>query len=123
MRREYYLSQPPAVEVYQVRDGTDIILRKNIKITEKEEENGEKVSVWECDEVQHRTKKTVTLEEVEKNSEYWWNVANGTENEEMEEENTPTIKERLETLERQQEITDSALQDLIISTMALEGGE
>lgn len=41
----------------------------------------------------------------------------------MEEENTPTIKERVEALERQQEITDSALQDLIISTMALEGGE
>ena len=122
MRREYYLSQPPVVEVYQVRNGTDIILRKNIEITEKEEENGEKVSAWECDEAQYRTKKTVTLDEAEKNSEYWWNVANGMEKEEAE-ESEPTIKERLEALERQQEITDSALQDLIISTMALEGGE
>lgn len=122
MRREYYLSQPPAVEVYQVRNGTDIILRKNIEITEKEEENREKVSAWECDEAQYRTKKTVTLDEAEKNSEYWWSVANGMEKEETE-EREPTIKERLEALERQQEITDSALQDLIISTMALEGGE
>lgn len=122
MRREYYLSQPPAVEVYQVRNGTDIILRKNIEITEKEEENGEKVSAWECDEAQYRTKKTVTLDEAEKNSEYWWSVANGMEKEETE-ESEPTIKERLEALERQQEITDSALQDLIISTMTLEGGE
>ena len=122
MRREYYLSQPPVVEVYQVRNGTDIILRKNIVITEKEEENGGKVSAWECDEAQYRTKKTVTLDEAEKNSEYWWSVANGMDKEETE-ESEPTIKERLEALERQQEITDSALQDLIISTMALEGGE
>ena len=37
MRKESYLSQPLAVEIYPVFSGTDIILRKNIELVEKEE--------------------------------------------------------------------------------------
>ena len=40
MRRESYLSQPSAVEVYPVFSGTDVILRKNIEEVEKTEAYG-----------------------------------------------------------------------------------
>ena len=58
MRRESYLSQPSAVEVYPVFSGTDVILRKNIEEVEKTEAYGgdkeTSYKVWECDEVQLR---------------------------------------------------------------------
>ena len=37
VRRECYSLQPPRIELYTVFSGTDIILRKNITETEKEE--------------------------------------------------------------------------------------
>ena len=55
MRRESYLSQPSAVEVYPVFSGTDVIMRKNIELVDKEDiQDGKKnkYKVWECEEVQ-----------------------------------------------------------------------
>ena len=107
MKRESYLSQPPAVEVYPVKNGTDIILRKNVEQVEKEEsQDGEKrtYTCWECDEAQYRHKGIVTKEEVEEKFDYWFAIAEGkTEPEAADEQlissNEPNLMERLEALE------------------------
>lgn len=75
MRKESYLSQPLAVEVYPVFSGTDIIMRKNIELVDKEDvQDGEKnkYKVWECDEIQFRYKGTVSQEEIESDFDYWF---------------------------------------------------
>ena len=116
MRRESYLSQPPAVETYPVFGGTDIILRQNMEQVEKEEqvnkdraendqtEEKRTYQVWECDETQYHYKGDVTAEEVTEKFAYWWNIAEGkTEIEALDKEseklNEPTVAERLEALE------------------------
>lgn len=76
MRRESYLLQPQQLEIYDVDGSTDIIMRKNIAETEKENvlEGGkiQKYTVWECDEVQLKYNGTVNADEVEKNFDYWF---------------------------------------------------
>ena len=75
MRKESYLSQPLAVEIYPVFSGTDIILRKNIELIEKEEiQDGKKnkYKVWECDEVQFHYKGELTQEQIEADFDYWF---------------------------------------------------
>lgn len=75
MRKESYLSQPLAIEVYPVFSGTDIILRKEINLVEREELQGGKKSkykVWECEEVQFHYQGEVTQEEIESDSDYWF---------------------------------------------------
>lgn len=76
MRRESYLLQPQQLEIYDVDGSTDIIMRKNIAETEKENvlEGGkiQKYTVWECDEVQLKYNGTVSADEVEKNFDYWF---------------------------------------------------
>lgn len=131
MRRESYLSQPPKVEAYAVESGTDIILRKNIEEVEKAEihdDEESKYTVWECDEVQLRYKGELEKEKIEENFDYYFELADGNDeidaiDKDADTKGEPSVKERIEALEKQQEITDSALQDLILSTMALEGGE
>lgn len=98
MRRESYLLQPPTVETYAVDGGTDIILRKNIKLVEKEEaHDGETIttSVWECEEVQYRYKGKVSKESVESQFDYWFAVAEG----KTQIDQKPTVAERLDALE------------------------
>ena len=78
MRRESYLSQPSAVEVYPVFSGTDVIMRKSIELVDKEDiQDGKKnkYKVWECDEVQLRYPGNVTAEEIEKDFDYWFEKA------------------------------------------------
>lgn len=131
MRRESYLSQPPKVEAYAVESGMDIILRKNIEEVEKAEihdDEESKYTVWECDEVQLRYKGELEKEKIEENFDYYFELADGNDeidaiDKDADTKGEPSVKERIEALEKQQEITDSALQDLILSTMALEGGE
>ena len=49
MRRESYLSQPSVVEVYPVFSGTDVIMRKNIELVEREEiQDGKKSKYKVC---------------------------------------------------------------------------
>ena len=75
MRRESYLSQPSAIEVYPVFSGTDVIMRKNIELVDKEDiQDGKKnkYKVWECEEVQFRYQGKVTQEEIESDFDYWY---------------------------------------------------
>lgn len=75
MRKESYLSQPSVVEIYPVFSGTDIILRKNIELAEKEEiydGKKNKYKVWECDEIQFHYQGKVTQEEIESDFDYWF---------------------------------------------------
>lgn len=107
MRRESYLSKPPAVEVYPLIFGTDIILRKNIEQVEKEEiMEGEtsRYTVWECDEAQYRHKGTVTQEEVEQKFDYWFAIADGKSeidaiDDQAKKDGDPSVMERLDALE------------------------
>lgn len=107
MRRESYLLQPPTVEIYTVDGGTDIILRKNIKLVEKEELHDDKTvatSVWECEEVQYRYKGTVSKEKVESKFDYWFAIAEGKSqldaiDDQAIADNEPTVLERLDALE------------------------
>ena len=107
MRRESYLSQPSAVEVYPVFSGTDVIMRKNIELADKEDiRDGKKnkYKVWECEEVQYRRTGIVTKEEVEERFDYFWAIAEGKTDQEATDEaaviaGEPTLLERLETLE------------------------
>lgn len=78
MRRESYLSQPSAVEVYPVFSGTDVIMRKNIELVDKEDiQDGKKnkYKVWECEEVQFHYQGKVTQEEIESDFDYWYTKA------------------------------------------------
>lgn len=75
MRRESYLSQPSAVEVYPVFSGTDVIMRKNIELVDKEDiQDGKKnkYKVWECEEVQFHYQGEVTQKEIESDFDYWY---------------------------------------------------
>ena len=75
MRRESYLLKPPTVEIYPVFSGTDIILRKNLELVEKEETQGEEKAtyeVWECDEVQFRYNGAVALSDIMDDFDYWY---------------------------------------------------
>ena len=78
MRRESYLSQPSVVEVYPVFSGTDVIMRKNIELVDKEDiQDGKKskYKVWECDEVQFHYNGEVTEKEIEADFDYWFKKA------------------------------------------------
>ena len=110
MSRESYALRPATVETFALNDGTDIILRKNIeKVTKQpEEEGGKPYTVWECDELQCRTKEEVTTAEVEADFDTWWVYAESYKAEEMnadtEKENVPaesgvTVSDRLDAIE------------------------
>lgn len=78
MRRESYLSQPSVVEVYPVFSGTDVIMRKNVELVDKEDiQDGKKskYKVWECDEVQFHYNGGVTEKEIEADFDYWFKKA------------------------------------------------
>ena len=78
MRRESYLSQPSAVEAYPVFSGTDVIMRKNIELVDKEDiQDGKKskYKVWECNEVQFHYNGEVTEKEIEADFDYWFKKA------------------------------------------------
>lgn len=103
MKKESYLEKPPAIELYEVENGTDIIIRKNMELVEKEDQDM-KYQSWECEEVQYRYKGTVTQKDVEDKLEYWWAIAEGKNeidaiNDQAKENNEPTVVERLEALE------------------------
>lgn len=103
MRRESYLSQPPAIETHTVDSGMDIILRKNIELVKKEEDHdGESVTTtaWECDEVQCRYKGNVTEEEIKNRFDAWFSLANTKEIiEETKNNSSFTLEERVDALE------------------------
>lgn len=94
MKKECYLLQPPQIEVYEVKGGTDVILRKNIQEAKKKGEGTEdEYDFYECEETQFRYKGIITEKEIEADTDYWWSVSEGKNIEE------PTVIERIEALE------------------------
>lgn len=92
MRRESYLWKPQELEVHAVKNGTDIILRRDITQTTRKEENVEE-TVWECEERQFRYNGTLTDEKVSKNFNYYWSLAEGRTEEESADESTKKVGE------------------------------
>ena len=82
-------------------------MRKNIELVEKEEAQDGKKSrykVWECEEIQCRCEGNITKDEIEKNFEHWWDIADKkTEVEAIDKESVlkkePTVSDRLDALE------------------------
>lgn len=107
MRRESYLSKPPAVEVYPLISGTDIILRKNIEQVEREETMDGEISrytAWECDEAQYRYKGTTAKDDVEQKFDYWLAIADGKSevdaiDDQAKADGEPSVLDRLDALE------------------------
>lgn len=103
MRKESYLQKPQEVEIHAVKNGTDVILRKNIIQAIRRDEDTEE-TVWECEERQLRYNNSLTRDAVSENFDYYWALSEGKTDEEATDEATlkagePTLKERLETLE------------------------
>ena len=51
---EQYVKKPAAVQVFALNGATDIILRKDIASEKITDEEGNKQTVWNCDERQIR---------------------------------------------------------------------
>ena len=60
---EQYVKKPAAVQVFALNGATDIILRKDIASEKITDEEGNKQTVWNCDERQIRVAFAVTEEE------------------------------------------------------------
>lgn len=112
MNKECYLLSPAEVEVFPVKNGTDIIIRQDIEEVTKEQEvqteDGESTvesyTAYECNEVQLRVSGSVTAEEVESNLTYYLELAeSGDEvaanDAAATESGEPTVIERVEALE------------------------
>lgn len=59
---EQYVKKPAAVQVFALNGATDIILRKDIASEKITDEEGNKQTVWNCDERQIRVASAVTEE-------------------------------------------------------------
>lgn len=107
MRKESYLLKPQEVEVHAVKNGTDIILRKNIEKVKKDdaqEETSSTYECWECDEAQYRYHGIAAQEDVESRFDYWLAIAEGADemkavDEQAKADGEPTVMERLDALE------------------------
>lgn len=82
--KESYALQPNAVDVFPLAGQTDVILRKNIVEVQRQEEGGDQVTVWECDEAQFRYPGVLSVEEVTANFDRWYRYANASEMDELE---------------------------------------
>ena len=69
---EQYVKKPAAVQVFALNGATDIILRKDIASEKITDEEGNKQTVWNCDERQIRVASAVTEEEVTADFDSWW---------------------------------------------------
>ena len=103
VRKESYLQKPQEVEIHAVKNGTDVILRKNIIQAIRRDEDTEE-TVWECEERQLRYNNSLTRDAVSENFDYYWALSEGKTDEEATDEaalkaGEPTLKERVETLE------------------------
>ena len=56
---EQYVKKPAAVQVFALNGATDIILRKDIASEKITDEEGNKQTVWNCDERQIRVASAV----------------------------------------------------------------
>ena len=107
---ESYTMQPQPVEVFDLNGSTDLILRRNIH-QEVRAEEGRAYKVWACDEVQGRFAKKITREEVERDFDGWWKKTEGWTPVRPAPE--PTIPQKVERLEAQNEEFTLLLADII----------
>ena len=77
---EQYVKKPAAVQVFALNGATDIILRKDIASEKITDEEGNKQTVWNCDERQIRVAFAVTEEEVTADFDSWWDYQPPTAN-------------------------------------------
>ena len=101
--RENYVKQPPEVEVWPHGGGTDIIMRKNISITQDEDGNDR----WECDERQIRVDGSVSIDDVNADFDSWWLSA-----EKKEPQRKQTPEERISELEEQNKMLTACIMEL-----------
>ena len=90
---EQRLKKPAAVQVFALNGATDIILRKDIASEKITDEEGNKQTVWHCDERQIRVAFAVTEEEVTADFDSWWDYQPPREAEPV------TASDRLDALE------------------------
>ena len=90
---EQYVKKPAAVQVFALNGATDIILRKDIASEKITDEEGNKQTVWNCDERQIRVASAVTEEEVAADFDSWWDYQPPREAEPV------TASDRLDALE------------------------
>ena len=90
---EQYVKKPAAVQVFALNGATDIILRKDIASEKITDEEGNKQTVWNCDERQIRVAFAVTEEEVTADFDSWWDYQPPREAEPV------TASDRLDALE------------------------
>lgn len=69
---EQYVKKPAAVQVFALDGATDIILRRDIVSEKITDEDGNKRTVWNCEERQFRVASTVPEEEVTADFDAWW---------------------------------------------------
>ena len=65
---EQYVKKPAAVQVFALNGATDIILRKDIASEKITDEEGNKQTVWNCDERQIRVAFAVTRKKARRTS-------------------------------------------------------
>lgn len=90
---EQYVKKPAAVQVFALNGATDIILRKDIASEKITDEEGNKQTVWNCEERQIRVASAVTEEEVTADFDSWWDYQPPREAEPV------TASDRLDALE------------------------
>ena len=83
---EQYVKKPAAVQVFALNGATDIILRKDIASEKITDEEGNKQTVWNCDERQIRVASTADFDS-------WWDYQPPREAEPV------TASDRLDALE------------------------
>lgn len=70
---EQYVKRPAEVEVFDLGDATDMILRRDIQQTQQPLEDGGTQTIWTCEERQHRVPGSYTTEDVQADFDAWWN--------------------------------------------------
>ena len=69
---EQYVKQPAEVEVFDLGDATDMILRRDIQQTQQPLEDGSTQTIWTCEERQMRVPGSYTAEDVQADFDTWW---------------------------------------------------
>ena len=72
---ENYAQRPAEASVFYHSEGTDVILRRNIKLVDRPAEGPSGSSdqpTWECEERQYRYPGKLTLQEVQADPDKWW---------------------------------------------------
>lgn len=72
MQHMKFDTKPKVVECFPFGDKTDVYIRKNIERRAEVLESGDKITVYDCDEVYYRYPGPITAAEVKKDTDSWW---------------------------------------------------